>query len=841
MFRSILIISLLICTALYAGDSEVLKGILEEQGFSQNDILYKRDYSMNDTFTNALADTMLNNPYKLLDNYQHIADSVLNDSMDSIIYCNTGFPQIIQKYCNDMNALLRSNIELPFEKAEYIVENASMFFYEESLSYAKKGIINTRYDAEYDTSAYNADSVLTMLSKSVNDYSSAQILTQAMFARISRMYSEGEIMPMDTMLDCGRLYVGSMGDDEYVEQYDFIIDLGGNDTYLNQCGTVYPYTRRVKFIMDFSGNDLYTVSDSFTVSYGSINGVSAMYDLSGDDIYKGSMLSLGSAFTGFSLLIDIAGNDTYTSGMFSQGAGFFGTGILKDYSGNDTYTAACFAQGFGFVNGTGALMDNAGDDIYRAGTFILHEPLLKDDYLSMSQGFGFGIRPRAGGGLGILFDRSGNDIYHSSVFGQGASYWHSLGILIDSEGNDYYSSAEYAQGSGIHLSAGILCDCAGDDMYYSRYGPSQGEGHDYGLGILIDRKGDDNYTVSGGQGVGLSNSVGIMLEYEGNDNYHNYEHVSNGEGTLSRSYWGTGIFADMEGNDHYDISHAEDSLSIINHYYSIFIDRPYMKEEMYDSVYELDSLTAMDSLFDIAAEWAVRENAVKVKNAREILKSRYVEAFDYIIKEKLITDSGLELRAISDLLSACTDSMKGILIDSLRTSDEGKRNNIIYLLGEIKYEPAFSSLKSIAMKEKERPQLLSVIALGNTGKGKDMHFLEKLINSSDERLSIYVLEALKKTESEPAEYTAGIISSKFGRNIRYAAADYIADYDAAVKFAGNMKDIYEKFIMLYMYIERHDDYDEEVVKELIVQDENDNEAIKQIKGKILLFIEHNDD
>ncbi len=212
-----------------------------------------------------------------------------------------------------------------------------------------------------------------------------------------------------------------------------------------------------------------------------------------------------------------------------------------------------------------------------------------------------------------------------------------------------------------------------------------------------------------------------------------------------------------------------------------------------------------------------------------------------MIKEKRTTDSGLELMAISVRFSACTDSMKYILIDSLRTSDEEKRNNIIYLLGEIKYEPAFSSLKNIALKEKERPQLLSVIALGNTGNNNDMHFLEKLIDSRNERLSIYVLEALKKTGTEPTEYIAGIISSKFSRNIRYAAADYIADYDAAVGFAGNMNDIYEKFIMLYMYIERHDDYDEEAVKKLIVQYESDNEAFKQIKGKILSVLEHNDD
>lgn len=838
MFRAILIISLLFSIAVSGNDSQTVKDLLESKGFQYKDILYKRDYSVNDTFVNAFADTMLNNPYKLLDSYENIADSILTDSIADR-YINAGFPEIIDMYCNDMNSVLRERSKLPFDKAEALVENLPMFFYEESLSYAKKGIVNMRYDAEYDTSSYDADSILTYITQSSGDYSKAVILTNTFIERILTAYSEGLIMPVDTMLESGRLLVGSTGNDEYIEQYDFIIDMGGNDKYMNQCGVVYPYTRRVKFIMDFSGNDLYAAADSFSISYGAVNGASFIYDMAGDDTYRGSMVSLGSAFCGFSLLEDVDGNDSYVSGIFSQGAGFYGTGILKDHSGNDTYIAACFAQGFGFVKGAGALYDMAGDDIYRAGTLFKHEPLLVNDYLSMSQGFGLGLRPRTCGGIGILKDDSGNDIYHSSVFGQGSSYWHSLGILIDKEGNDYYSSAEYAQGSGIHISSGLLCDESGDDMYYSRYGPSQGEGHDYGLGVLIDRKGDDNYTVSGGQGVGLTNSVGIFIDYAGNDRYHNNEKISNGDATLSRSYWGTGIFADMEGNDDYDIAHAGDSISAINHYYSIFNDEPMLFIDSVADTFDIDSLIPIDSLFDIASEWAVRENAEQVEAAREILKQRYEEAFDYIIAEKMTTESGLEMRAITDLLSVCTDSMNMLLLSMADTNDIEVRNNILYMLGEIKFKPAFESFKSHALNDTGRTQLLAVIGLGNTGEG-NLGFLEKLLGKN-ERLSIYVLDAMGKTVTEPGSKVMNLMSEKTSRNIRFAAAEYISDFDNALELSEKMPDIYEKYILIHRYTEKHEDYDIEKVKQLIEQSEKDSYSVIEIKKKIMSVLEDNDD
>jgi len=331
-----------------------------------------------------------------------------------------------------------------------------------------------------------------------------------------------------------------------------------------------------------------------------------------------SNISAGAAFIGFSSLIDCGGNDYYNSGFFSQGAGFFGYGELVDKSGDDYYTSSAFSQGFGFTQGTGLLVDSSGNDTYRAGTFFKHEPLLSNDYIAMSQGFGLGIRPDAAGGVGILADYEGSDIYMSSVFGQGSSYWHSLGLLFDFKGNDYYQSAEYAQGAGIHLSVGGLFDYEGDDMYFSRFGPSQGEGHDFSVGILVDNMGDDNYTVSGGQGSGLNNSVGILIDKEGDDSYYSRENFACGDVNESRGFSSMALFMDLEGADAYSKSQQRDSMPWLNKYYGIGYDASYKKkDEIFKDTFNIDKKMPIDKLFKTASDIITFASAPKAKNETE--------------------------------------------------------------------------------------------------------------------------------------------------------------------------------------------------------------------------------
>ncbi|GAI30651.1 unnamed protein product, partial [marine sediment metagenome] len=116
-----------------------------------------------------------------------------------------------------------------------------------------------------------------------------------------------------------------------------------------------------------------------------------------------------------------------------------------DEAGRDIYNGAVYCQGFGFVEGIGLIYDTDGSDSYYAGGKYKDILRYEDHYLSLSQGFGYGVRPWMSGGIGAIIDLKGNDSYYSDIFGQGASYWWSLGLIYDSSGNDNYQSFQYAQ------------------------------------------------------------------------------------------------------------------------------------------------------------------------------------------------------------------------------------------------------------------------------------------------------------------------------------------------------------------------------------------------------------
>jgi hypothetical protein len=174
-------------------------------------------------------------------------------------------------------------------------------------------------------------------------------------------------------------------------------------------------------------------------------------------------------------------------------------------------------QGLGLFGGAGILIDKAGNDLYQLGGL---EPDFRDPEnasQSYGQGFGLGVRPDkenlgVPGGIGMLIDKAGDDIYLADYFAQGASYYYGLGILDDRAGNDQYISGRYSQGAGIHSSIGVLIDRKGNDFYYSSTSAGQGMGHDFGVGFFEDDAGDNQ--IQGGsltQGASTLGSVGIFV------------------------------------------------------------------------------------------------------------------------------------------------------------------------------------------------------------------------------------------------------------------------------------------------------------------------------------------
>ena len=364
----------------------------------------------------------------------------------------------------------------------------------------------------------------------------------------SSSLASGDVLSvMET--DIGTVIIGGPGRTTYRGGVAIIIDTGGDDVYE---GDVAAALRDlpVAVVIDLSGNDIYRGS---THSLGAgFMGAGVLADLAGDDLYTAGDFSLGSGLFGVGILSDEAGNDSYSGDTCTEASGAFGIGVLRDAGGNDSYSAALFSQAFGFVVGAGLLHDASGNDVYFAGGKYTDEIRYFDHYISLSQGFGFGWRPDASGGIGILVDEAGNDVYVSDIFGQGSSYWFAVGGLVDFSGNDQYVSYQYAQGAGTHITVAALIDCEGDDNYVSK-GVSQGCGHDLAIGLLHDLAGDDSYTCHGlSQAAGNANGIGILMDDSGNDAYSVRDsNNTHGYGNLRRDYGSVGVFLDCGGDDSY--------------------------------------------------------------------------------------------------------------------------------------------------------------------------------------------------------------------------------------------------------------------------------------------------
>jgi len=342
--------------------------------------------------------------------------------------------------------------------------------------------------------------------------------------------------------------IGGPSNDYYSGDYRFIFDFGGDDVYDLSYDPDKPHG---VIIIDLGGDDRYRANTDFALGSGCFS-VGLLVDLEGDDRYDTESFGLGSGYFGFGLLYDASGDDRYDGDTHVQGAGTFGIGMLIDEAGRDIYNGAVYCQGFGFVEGIGLIYDTDGSDSYYAGGKYKDILRYEDHYLSLSQGFGYGLRPWMSGGIGAIIDLKGNDSYYSDIFGQGASYWWSLGLIYDSSGNDNYQSFQYAQGSATHMALGILIDDYGSDVYFGK-GLMHGCGHDYSCAVLLDRHGDDTYTAYDlSQGAGSANGVGVLIDNEGDDRYFiKNPKNSQGYGNPRRDFGSIGLLIDLGGSDQY--------------------------------------------------------------------------------------------------------------------------------------------------------------------------------------------------------------------------------------------------------------------------------------------------
>ncbi|MCP4576716.1 MAG: hypothetical protein GY846_10585 [Deltaproteobacteria bacterium] len=384
----------------------------------------------------------------------------------------------------------------------------------------------------------------------------------------------------------GLVLIGDKGSNVYGMDAALIIDLGGDDLYLNNAGSpVFEIHKRAVskiryptgLVIDFEGDDRY-MNPKFAAVASGFFGLGLILDMAGNDFYDGGQLSLGASFFGMGCLMDLSGNDTYVCSEGGQGCAFFGAARLYDGKGNDLYRGAKYVQGVGGPSGLGQLHDLRGKDHYRAGWKHGSSYGTKGIYQGCSQGVGWGFRKHAAGGVGILHDFGGNDIYEAGNFSQGTGYFLGLGVLRDNAGHDAYWGSRYCQGAAAHQAAGALLDFNGNDVYSGRIAANQGAAWDLSVACLVDYAGNDCYKAGDlSLGAGAQNGMGMFFDGEGCDRYESPAKSLGFSGDLSygdgRNAGNMGVFLDTGGGrDLFSVKERKNNTFCVQGNMEIFLD-----------------------------------------------------------------------------------------------------------------------------------------------------------------------------------------------------------------------------------------------------------------------------
>jgi len=332
----------------------------------------------------------------------------------------------------------------------------------------------------------------------------------------------------------GKVVIGGPGPNIYdldaLTDVLIVIDPGGDDIYKEGSVTLW---RPLLMVVDLTGNDRYEGTKP-GIQGSAMLGISVLVDFEGDDTYIGRDVCQGSSVGGVGILVDEDGSDSYLGLRRCQGQAIGGVGILLDARGSDRYRAALTAQGVGGPLGLGLLDDGAGDDHYFAGGLY---PGGYDDspgFGGWSQGVGLGPRGSANGGIGVLLDGGGDDVYESDYFGHGGGYWFAAGFARDFGGNDKrmgatltnYDGTERTEkrflrwgvGYGCHYATGFLCDDGGDDEYHGDLGCVAYQ-WDIGSAFIIDADGNDLYAGNPGAAQAHNAGLAVLFDGGGDDRY----------------------------------------------------------------------------------------------------------------------------------------------------------------------------------------------------------------------------------------------------------------------------------------------------------------------------------
>ena len=385
------------------------------------------------------------------------------------------------------------------------------------------------------------------------------------------------------------LAVGAQQTTLYAPDLDLalLVDVGGDDVYANRAGATTPRFG-ASLAVDLGGSDLYEFSgganlskfSAFHLSNLNQSSIDALPDPAADRAYADVAYAgaQGAGILGVGVLHDVGGSDRFRVELqhagcrtclipgvavgASQGAGILGVGLLVhadpmpdslaavemsvsvNATGNATMgvITRTASQGAG-LQGIGLLARESarGADLYELfATGTGGGPV---DAATSGQGY-------AAGGVGILYDAGGANVFRADSLAQGVAEAGSArnetrgpvpfpvfmslpfplasgfgALLLPGVGDDALSARERAQGFGTGGGVGLLYDAEGDDLRTleptgTRPALGQGAGTLLGAGVLLDGRGNDAYHVRGVRGQGIAvDGVGVLVDLAGADEY----------------------------------------------------------------------------------------------------------------------------------------------------------------------------------------------------------------------------------------------------------------------------------------------------------------------------------
>ena len=268
------------------------------------------------------------------------------------------------------------------------------------------------------------------------------------------------------------------------------------------------------------------------VQGGAILGVSTIVNLGGGNRYDAQDVAQASSLAGVGIIMEFGGNNVYRGVRRVQGQAMGGVGILIDRGGHNDYHAGMWAQGLGNPLGF-ALLENlgGGDHYYCGGLYPNSYKPETPGYEGFGQGVGAGIRQSACGGIGVLLNGGGYNVYEFDYLSHGGGYWCGLGFARDFGGHsqrviarkNFYGGERTEQlfqrfgcGWGCHYALGFCFDDRGDSTYEGTIMGS-GMAWDCSVGVLCSFGGKDHYAATGGltEGCGAQAGLGILFHYGG--------------------------------------------------------------------------------------------------------------------------------------------------------------------------------------------------------------------------------------------------------------------------------------------------------------------------------------